>query len=163
MPESILSRRALVRIGLVATALVASLGIAQSLDSIPQGLQATYFSTIDWTSQPTLARIESQPSTTNLILAWDGHPPERFSVFWTGSLIVFQDATFNLGIRSSGGSWLYIADPLVIDNGGDHSARTVTASIKLRAGVHPIRIKYFRGADQLAFDLLWARGDRPLY
>ena len=154
-------RLALVRFGLATTALVASLTLAQALGAIPEGLQATYFPTVDWTTQPAFTRIEPQPSTDNLVLAW-GRSPAPFSVVWTGSFIVLQNETITFATRSDDGSWLYVDDYLVVDNGGNHAARTVAAPFKLRAGVHRIRIKYFQSAGQLAFDLLWARGDRPL-
>jgi hypothetical protein len=156
-----LARRVLVRFGVAMTALVASLILAQALGLIPEGLQATYFPTVDWTTKPAFTRLEPQPSTDNLIQAW-GRPPAPFSVLWTGSLVVLKNETVTFATRSDDGSWLYVDDYLVVDNGGNHAARTVAAPITLRAGVHRIRIKYFQAADQLAFDLLWARGGRPL-
>jgi hypothetical protein len=153
--------QALARFGFALTALVASLILAQALGAIPQGLQATYFPTVDWTTQPAFTRIESQPSTDNLVLAW-GRPPAPFSVIWTGSFITFKNETITFATRSDDGSSLYVDDYLVVDNGGNHAVRTVAAPIKLRAGVHRIRIPYFQGGGDLAFDLLWARGGRPL-
>jgi hypothetical protein len=156
-----LVRRVLVRFGFAITSLVASLILAQAFGAIPQGLQATYFPTVDWTTKPAFTRIESQPSTDSLVSAW-GRPPAPFSVIWTGSFILLKNETITFATRSDDGSWLYVDDYVVVDNGGNHAARTVAAPIKLRAGVHRIRIKYFQAADQLAFDLLWARGDQPL-
>ncbi len=157
-----LARRVLARFGVATTALVASLVLVQALGLIPEGLQATYFPTIDWTTQPAFTRLESQPSTDNLVQAWWDHPPARFSVVWTGSLVGLQNETITFATRSDDGSWLYVDDYIVVDNGGNHAARTVAAPIKLRAGVHRIRIKYFQAASELAFDLLWARAGRPL-
>ena len=122
------------------TLLVVLLGITSRLESIPEGLQATYFPTADWTSQPARTTIDRQPSTASLIAAWDGSPPQTFSAIWTGSFIVFQGATFTVGTTSDDGSWLYIDDKLIVDNGGNHAERKAAGSLRLESGVHAIRV-----------------------
>ena len=45
-----------------ATLLLVFLAILRALDPLPEGLHATYFSDINWSSEPVLSAIEPQPS-----------------------------------------------------------------------------------------------------
>ena len=49
------------------TALVVILATLNRLDSLKQGLIATYFSDLNWSSLPVRSTIDSQPSTDSLV------------------------------------------------------------------------------------------------
>jgi hypothetical protein len=61
------------------TLLVVILAAVNKLDSLPEGLVATYFSDVNWSSAPVRSTIESQRSTDSLVDAWGGNPPPAFS------------------------------------------------------------------------------------
>jgi fibro-slime domain-containing protein len=150
-----------VRFLIAATALLVILSIARTLD-IPEGLRATYFSDLNWSSDPVRSAIEARPSTDSLVEAWRADPPDTFSTTWSGSFIVLRAGTYTFGTRSDDGSWVYIDKQLVVDNGGRHSPLLATGSVHLERGVHAIFIKYFQGGGDFKFELLWAHDTAPL-
>ena len=127
------------------------------LDPLPAGLTATHFSDTNWSSTPVRTQIDNRPSTDRLFAAWRGAPPDRFSATWRGSFLVLTGGTYTFATASDDGSWVYVDGQLVVDNAGNHEARTVSGAIPLARGVHSIFIKYFQDGGSLAFDLLWAR------
>ncbi|OHC04412.1 MAG: hypothetical protein A2Z57_01715 [Planctomycetes bacterium RIFCSPHIGHO2_12_39_6] len=58
-------------------------------------------------------------------------------------------------MSSDDGSWLYIDDTLVIDNGGYHGTKKVTGAIPLKEGKHKIMIKYFDAGGGAIINLAW--------
>ena len=58
-------------------------------------------------------------------------------------------------MTSDDGSWLYIDDILVIDNGGNHATKSVAGMVALEAGKHKIMIKYFDAGGGAVISLLW--------
>lgn len=142
--------------------LLVFLAILRALDPLPEGLHATYFSDINWSSEPVLSAIEPQPSTDSLIDTWRARVPDTFSTTWNGSFVALRAGTYSFGTRSDDGSWVYIDEQLVVDNGGGHAARLATGTVRLERGVHAIFIKYFQGGGDLDFELLWAHDSAPL-
>jgi fibro-slime domain-containing protein len=145
-----------------ATLLLVFFAVVRALDPLPEGLQATYFPDANWSSPPALTRVEPRPSTESLIDAWRANPPEAFSTIWIGSFIAPREGTYTFGTRSDDGSWVYIDQQLVVDNGGQHSPSLSTGRVHLERGVHAISIKYFQGGGYFHFDLLWARENASL-
>jgi fibro-slime domain-containing protein len=145
-----------------ATLLLVFCAIIRALDPLPEGLHATYFSDANWSSSPVQSRIESRPSTDSLIDAWRANPPGAFSTTWSGSFVALRAGTYRFGTRSDDGSWVYVDQQLVVDNGGRHSLRLATGDVHLEQGVHAIFIKYFQGGGDFQFELLWAREAAPL-
>ena len=56
---------------------------------------------------------------------------------------------------SDDGSWLYIDDKLVINNGGYHARKSANNKILLNKGKYRMKIKYFDGGGGAVLDLLW--------
>ena len=142
--------------------LVVVLAVAKHFDTLPEGLNATYFSEIAWTSVPVRTTIDRTPGTDALAEAWHGSPPEVFSTTWVGSFTALRDGDWTFATASDDGSWVYVDGRLVVDNGGPHSSRLATGSMHIERGVHAIFIKYFQSGVFFHFELLWARGAAPL-
>jgi hypothetical protein len=53
------------------------------------------------------------------------------------------------------GSWLYIDDTLVVDNGGEHANQRFAGKVNLFAGYHKIEIKYFDIGGGAILKLYW--------
>ena len=87
---------------------------------------------------PTRERLVS-----NVGLAGD-EPPEEFAVRLSGLLQVATDGVYQFELVSDDGSRLWLADTLVVDHDGLHSARAKHGMVALAAGYHPIRIEYFQ-------------------
>jgi len=118
------------------------------------GLRAQYFATADWSGPPARTRIDADISTRKLSKNWDYQQPETFSVEWSGFAFVPQAGTYTFQTTSDDGSWLYVDDRLVVDNGGRHSALTRSGSIALDRGSHAIMLRYVQAG--LAYELEWA-------
>lgn len=153
--------RSLALVGAV-TLLLAIAAAAHSLDRLPEGLVATYYSDANWSSTPVRTTIDAQPSLDSLVAAWGGNVPETFSAAWTGSLVVLRTAVFTFATSSEDGSAVYIDGHLVVDNGGRHAVRFASGSTHLDRGVHEIFVEYFKAGDTLQFELLTGRAGGPL-
>ena len=101
--------------------------------------------------------IISFPATA---LAWDGAPSsltDHFAAAFTGALMVREAGFYKLSLRSDDGSRLYIDGTLVVDNDGDHSMTTLSASLPLSAGLHDLRVEYYENAGEAGLELSWKR------
>jgi fibro-slime domain-containing protein len=130
----------------LAIALIATLATTWALlappDAVPEGLVGRYFATADWSGEPFLERVDLLPSTETLAGTSELTGRDRFSVEWTGTLIIRRDAIHRFATKSDDGTWLWIDDQLVIDNGGTHSARNVWTDVPLKRGAYPFKLRY---------------------
>lgn len=128
---------------IVGLALVATL-VARwfSPAPLPAGLVARYYANPDWAGPPMVDEVASaiDPRTFERHPALSRYP--IVSAEWRGFLIVHKTALQRFALKSDGGSWLWIGDRLVIDNGGAHEMRSLVADAFLAAGVYPIRVRY---------------------
>jgi hypothetical protein len=106
------------------------------------GLLGRYFATSDWSGEPILERVDTVLSTRTLAATRELAGRTTFSVEWTGSLVVRRDGIHSFATTSDDGTWMWIGDQLVIDNGGAHSAANVTGELRLRRGLYPFKVRY---------------------
>ncbi|MDP3565118.1 MAG: PA14 domain-containing protein [Methanoregula sp.] len=124
------------------------------------GLPAFYYRNQTWTS-PASARTDTRIRFADPAGAGAGYPSdetgwpnsmvgrqEDFSVLWDGYLRVTDDNTYTFYLTSDDGSWLWIDEALVVDNGGLHSPRTRTGSVRLTPGYHHVVVKMFENTGQ---------------
>lgn len=69
---------------------------------------------------------------------------EQYAVVLRGFLRVPADAMYVFGLSSDDGSTLEVGDRLVVDNDGLHGTEEREGMIALRAGLHPIVVRYFQ-------------------
>jgi len=76
---------------------------------------------------------------------------ERYSLRYTGDVLITTDGTYTFTTRSDDGSKLFINGTEVVDNDGAHGARTRSGSIFLTAGFHSLELEFFErtGGDVL--------------
>lgn len=108
------------------------------------GLKGEYFNNDDFSGSPVLQRTDSQ---VNFDYGTGSPAPgvnsDHFSVRWTGTITVPKNGEYSLGLTSDDGSKLYLNHQLIIDNSGDHSSKTKTKSVSLKAGkAYNIKIEY---------------------
>jgi len=72
-----------------------------------------------------------------------------------GYIDIPKDGLYTLYLVSNDGSELYLHDKLFIDNDGLHPVVESFRTVGLKAGNHPIKIKYFQGAGGEILKLLW--------
>lgn len=86
----------------------------------------------------------------------------EFSVAWDGYLLVPQGDTYTFSLTSDDGSWLWIDEGLVIDNGGYHGVATKTGTIPLSSGYHHIVVMMFQHYSLAVAQLQYSSPTMPL-
>jgi hexosaminidase len=84
---------------------------------------------------------------------------ERYAIRLAGYLRVPNDALYEFALSSDDGSSLDIGGRTIIDNDGFHGEEERTGMIALRAGLHPITVRYFQGTGGAALSLRYRRGE----
>jgi len=70
---------------------------------------------------------------------------EWFAIDYTGRFWVSVPGVYRFALASDDGSILYIDDKKIIDNDKQHPVIEKEGKVKLKAGVHRIRVSYFQG------------------
>ena len=142
------------RVGLLALTVPAGAEVAR--EEYAQGLLARYYRGTDWDG-PVLYEIVDP-----LIAVHRQLQLPSFSVWWQGMISIPESGDYVFETRSADGSYLYIDDQLVVDNGGSHSWRRVSRDVNLEAGLHQIDIKYFRSGGGIVMEVFWQPPRGPL-
>jgi hypothetical protein len=82
----------------------------------------------------------------------------NYSVDILGTIHVNADGTYDFGLNSDDGSFLYIDGQQLINNGGFHGPTTVDGSEFLTAGDHSIEVEMFQGGGGAGVDLTLPAG-----
>jgi hypothetical protein len=89
---------------------------------------------------------------------------EWFAIEYNGRFWIEQPGDYDFSLSSDDGSKLYIDGKLVINNDGLHTVEERTGGIKLKAGVHRVRVSYFQGPRyEVALILSVARADEKFW
>ncbi|MEE8061864.1 MAG: PA14 domain-containing protein, partial [Gemmatimonadales bacterium] len=86
-------------------------------------------------------------------------PAEEFALRFRGFVSIEEAGVFEFELVSDDGSRLWLADTLVIDHDGLHSARGKRGMVALAAGIHPIRVEYFQAGGGQALELRLRRSE----
>lgn len=81
--------------------------------------------------------------------------PGAFTVEWRGEIETAQAGNYLFSTASDDGSWLYVDDKLLIDNGGKHMVRQADQGITLAAGRHKLRVRYVNFDGDKSIKLMW--------
>jgi hypothetical protein len=81
---------------------------------------------------------------------------QSFGLEFSGFVRVPSAGVWTFTLTSDDGSRLWIGDTLVVDNDGQHAPQDVTGPIRLAAGLHPIRIRYFENGGGKTFQVRWS-------
>lgn len=80
----------------------------------------------------------------------------NYAIQFDGFIDVPQDGNYTFRTSSDDGTLLYINETLVVNNDGVHGVRpTATGSIRLKAGLHPIRLNYFNAIGGWGLEVTW--------
>jgi len=129
---------------------------------LSRGLEGKYYANLKWEGEPQFITLDPEISSELLKNRRRRFPENQFSVEWSGFMVIEKSGDYTFATDSDDGSWLYVNDQRVVDNGGVHGSRKVSGRIYLKAGTYPIRLRYFQGGGYYRIHLFWARGDRPL-
>ena len=67
---------------------------------------------------------------------------EFFGLIFTGFIKIPETGVYTFFTTSDDGDVLYIGDKIVVDNDGSHAARERSGMIALKAGFHPLTVKF---------------------
>ena len=123
--------------------------IPSEVDSKKQGLWAEYFNNSFLQGRPVLTRVDDV-----IDFNWGTGSPapgivneERFSIRWTGKIVIPETGTYELGFNADNGFRLYLDNKLLIDSWSveNQSAGVLkTVLVDLMAHQHyDLRVEYF--------------------
>jgi hypothetical protein len=70
---------------------------------------------------------------------------EWFAIDYSGRFWISEPGSYLFSLLSDDGSKLYIDGKTIIDNDGTHGPESRDGGVKLKPGVHTIRVSYFQG------------------
>ncbi|GAK58465.1 hypothetical protein U27_05439 [Candidatus Vecturithrix granuli] len=125
------------------------------------GVQGTYYANEQWQGDPGAVRLDQTISRDALRVFRDTQAQNQFSVEWKGYLHIPETGVYKFLTNSDDGSWLFIDDNLVVDNGGAHGLQKAEGKIHLIQGLHQIKVRYFQIGGYAILDLAWAQEPLP--
>lgn len=87
---------------------------------------------------------------------------EWFAIDYNGYFYISEPGKYRFTVASDDGSKLYIDGKQVIDNDGVHPTKAEECAVRLKGGIHTLRLSYFQGPrTHLALMLGVARPGEP--
>jgi 4-amino-4-deoxy-L-arabinose transferase-like glycosyltransferase len=120
--------------------------------SLPRGLEGQYFKTMNF-KEPIFTRVDSEINFAYPLLMEVAKT--NYSIRWEGYIYIPKTNEYTFLLISDDGSWLYLDDKLVIDNGEEHALRRRINTINLHKGFHSIKVSYFQKDSNSQLYLLW--------
>ncbi|OHB72592.1 MAG: hypothetical protein A2W17_03010 [Planctomycetes bacterium RBG_16_41_13] len=121
---------------------------------IQSGFLGWYYENKAFDGKPKLVRYDNRISFNDVSFN-EIFSGKQFSVIWSGRLYVPRNGFYKFYTESDDGSFLYINDKLVVNNGGDHGIKTIEGKMQLTEGYHDIKIKYFNSAGSSHIKVFW--------
>jgi beta-glucosidase len=132
----------------------------KSADTVAHGLLGKYWTSADFSGEPKLQRVDSEPQFN-----WTLFPPDTsiandwFSVRWTGDLLAPVSGQVKIGLEGNDGYRLFINDSLIIDNWQKQSYTRILKSYPLVQGrAYALRIEFRETTGFGRLRLLWDYG-----
>jgi hypothetical protein len=127
----------------------------------PFGLRARYFPNEDWGGPPILHVVDPEMSTAVLAQRTTDFL-QRFTVEWSGYLVVHHPGVYRFATTSDDGSELAVDDRTVVFNRGIHGLERREGLITLTRGVHPIWMQYLQNGGPYGLTVQWGVDGEPL-
>ena len=120
-----------------------------------KGLVASLFTT-DAETREAKAYKSTVIEYLHLLDASDfGEHQTNIRVVFRGQLNIDQTDSYDFRLISDDGSYLFIDDKEIIDNGGYHGFEAVDGEAYLEKGIHEVRIEFEQGGGGAAISLQW--------
>lgn len=128
--------------------------------SIKRWAGVNKFSVVDDVMLPAHANFTS----VDAINFTDHDGIEQVSMVFKGYFYAEKDGLYEFSTRSDDGSLLTIADKMVVDNGGNHSAMEKNGMVALKKGWHPLTVFYHEatGGGELTVWYTAPHGDKKV-
>jgi hypothetical protein len=125
------------------------------------GLRGRTYDNDSWEGSPVSTATDSVIQFEKKGDADGAGNPDKFSIVWEGDLYAPKNSSYLFSIISDDGSWVFLDDALLIENGGIHPARLVEKEIPLSKGNHHLLIKYFNAGGPAEVDFRWKETKTP--
>jgi hypothetical protein len=104
-------------------------------------------------------------SGNNFPTGSDGSSPdwERFSANYSAWLPVLQGGSYGFQTSSDDGSWFYVNGTLVVNNGGGHGTRTISATKSLTPGLYPLWVPWYENTGGATIYVRWQAPSEASY
>ena len=142
---------------ILSSILLLLLPLGRRVDSGVEGFRGEHFRDGGFRRPPALTTTDSEPSTSAIIRAWSGTPPDILSADWTGWILIPRDGDYAFATRSDDHSWVLLDGETVIDNPG--GATDIRATRRLSGGMHWLRVRYQQTGGHRGMNLLWDAGN----
>jgi len=128
---------------------------SSKFDNVKPGLRFDYY-TGSFFSVHDYEDKKPKKSGVVTIVNTDPKESKKYIGFdFEGYINIPDEGLYTFYLVSNDGSEMYLHDELFIDNDGLHPAVESFKTVALKAGKHPVKIKYFQGAGSEILKLLW--------
>lgn len=140
-----------------ARAIAAYLLRGQSVDDrLAPGFAYECFELQTGDDEPDLsARKATDAGSTDRIGVQVATRKNDFALRFTATLDVPTAGDWTFAVGSDDGSWLYIDDQRVVENGGRKPHKTERGTVRLAAGPHALRVVYTQAGGGKSLDVKW--------
>jgi hypothetical protein len=98
------------------------------------------------------------PLRSGIIPGFTIEPREKeqfFSFDYEGYINIIAEGQYTFYLASNDGGRFYLDDQMMINNDGLHPVVEVSKSVKLKAGLHSISVKYFQEGGRNGLIVSW--------
>jgi hypothetical protein len=152
---------------IVGLCLLATGGVSHAT-AVSGGLTGQYYSGSHYGS-PDFTNLKFTEVDSVVSFDWgnasgpSGLGSDHYSIKWTGWVKIDTAGTYSFQTASDDSSMLYIDGITIVDNGGNHANQTVTGSVYLDAGLHPVELTFHEYEGWANVALLWNGGTGSAY
>ena len=118
---------------------------ADRVSNTGPGLLKRYFAASVRSAKGADSLSALRTTVTTSIARGEEDTAEQYALRFDGYLTVPADGLYEFSLSSDDGSTLEIGGALVVDNDGFHGTEERTGMIALRAGAHPMVVRFFQG------------------
>lgn len=101
----------------------------------------------------------AHPGAADSFTLKEGQPYKTFALDFVSVLIAPTDGEYRFWTESDDGSELSIDDKLIVENDGIHPLRERQGRVRLTAGEHSLRVRYFNKDGERELKVSWAGPD----
>ncbi|MCX6224791.1 MAG: PA14 domain-containing protein, partial [Bacteroidia bacterium] len=105
-----------------------------------------------------------KPVKTGIVPVFTIEPREKeqyFAFDFEGFINIPKDGLYTIYLTTNDGGRLFIDDYLLINNDGLHPLTEIYKPVALKAGFHPVSVKYFQEGGTVESRSLWPNGPKP--
>lgn len=110
-----------------------------------------------WTSLPAFETLTpaAKGIAKKIDLSAYGSGQDNFGLVFTGFVKLPADGLYAFFTKSDDGSQLRLGNRLIVENNGLHGAREAAGLVRMKAGIHPIEIRFFeaQGSESLVVSI----------